>query len=120
EIIPQVQPNPGMPERKAVGRHRQRVLELLPSLPANAQLAIRESMAQEDEVLATKRAHEQGQGGAAEWTAAPGAVAVADAPTDVYDFGGNDAPTQQWEAPAEGTTEQIDTTKKPRHGDGRS
>ncbi len=57
EIIPQVQPNPGMPERKAVGRHRQRVLELLPSLPDNAQRAIRESMAQEDEIRAQAQAH---------------------------------------------------------------
>ncbi|OPX16562.1 ABC transporter ATP-binding protein, partial [Gordonia sp. i37] len=57
EIIPQVQPNPGMPERKAVARHRERVLELLPSLPDNAQRAIRESMAQEDEIRAQAQAH---------------------------------------------------------------
>ncbi|MGW0040059.1 ABC transporter ATP-binding protein, partial [Gordonia sp. NPDC003376] len=44
EIIPQVQPNPGMPERKAVGRHRQRVLELLPSMPEHAQRAILASL----------------------------------------------------------------------------
>ncbi|RPA57361.1 ABC transporter ATP-binding protein, partial [Gordonia oryzae] len=57
EIIPQVQPNPGMPERKAVARHRERVLELLPSLPENAQRAIRESMAQEDEIRVQAHAH---------------------------------------------------------------
>ncbi|MDF3285503.1 ABC transporter ATP-binding protein, partial [Gordonia sp. N1V] len=55
EIIPQVQPNPGMPERKAVGRHRQRVLELLPSLPENAQRAIRQSMENEDQAHAAAR-----------------------------------------------------------------
>ncbi|MGV9480647.1 ABC transporter ATP-binding protein, partial [Gordonia aichiensis] len=57
EIIPQVQPNPGMPERKAVARHRERVLEMLPTLPANAQRAIRESMDQEDQIRAESRAH---------------------------------------------------------------
>ncbi|MGC4934010.1 ABC transporter ATP-binding protein [Gordonia sp. DT30] len=129
EMIPQVQPNPGMPERKAVARHRRRVLELLPTLPPNAQRAIRESMEKEDELLATTRAHEQhteGHAGAGqgEWSTAAGGVATAEAPTDVYEFGGNDAPTQQWEVPpvgrADQPTEQIDTTKKPRHGDGRS
>ncbi|MGX7698488.1 ABC transporter ATP-binding protein, partial [Gordonia polyisoprenivorans] len=60
EIIPQVQPNPGMPERKAVGRHRERVLELLPSLPENAQRAIRESIDHEDQALAANRQHAAG------------------------------------------------------------
>ncbi|OPX16525.1 ABC transporter ATP-binding protein, partial [Gordonia sp. i37] len=136
EIIPQVQPNPGMPERKAVARHRERVLELLPSLPENAQRAIRESMEQEDEIRAQAQAHgadmaENGAGapahaggsGQGEWSSA-GGVATAEAPTDVYEFAGNDAPTQQWDVPpaaqANQPTEQIDTTKKPRHGDGRS
>ncbi|WHU48174.1 ABC transporter ATP-binding protein [Gordonia sp. L191] len=138
EIIPQVQPNPGMPQRKAVARHRERVLELLPSLPENAQRAIRESMAQEDEIRAQAQAHgadmaENGAGGAAaahaggsgqgEWSSA-GGVATAEAPTEVYEFAGNDAPTQQWDVPpaaqTDQPTEQIDTTKKPRHGDGRS
>ncbi|MEN2514709.1 ABC transporter ATP-binding protein, partial [Gordonia polyisoprenivorans] len=60
EIIPQVQPNPGMPERKAVTRHRERVLELLPSLPENAQHAIRVSMHHEDQASATNRNHAAG------------------------------------------------------------
>ncbi|MDF3282658.1 ABC transporter ATP-binding protein, partial [Gordonia sp. N1V] len=45
------------PERKAVARHRERVLELLPSLPENAQRAIRESMDHEDQALAANRQH---------------------------------------------------------------
>ena len=41
--------------------------------------------------------------------------------TDTYDFGGNDAPTQQWDVPpAERATQQVDTTKTPKHGGGRS
>ncbi|MGB3697205.1 MAG: ABC transporter ATP-binding protein [Gordonia sp. (in: high G+C Gram-positive bacteria)] len=48
EIIAQVQPNPGVPVRKAAIRHRANVLEMLPSLPANAQAAIRASIAEED------------------------------------------------------------------------
>ena len=50
EIIPQVQPNPGMPERKAAARHRERVEEMLHTLPENAQRAIRESQQAEDEI----------------------------------------------------------------------
>ena len=56
EIIPQVQPNPGMPERKATERHRERVLAMLPTLPEYAQDAILRSMAQEDEIKAQNRA----------------------------------------------------------------
>ena len=43
-----MQPNPGLPERKAIARHRERVLELLPTLPHHAQNAIRLSMDEED------------------------------------------------------------------------
>ena len=57
EIIPQVQPNPGMPERKASARHRERVEEMLHELPENAQQAIRESQSQEDEI---RRANAEG------------------------------------------------------------
>ena len=52
EIIPQVQPNPGMPVRQAAIRHRQNVLNVLPSLPANAQAAILASIAHEDDLAA--------------------------------------------------------------------
>ncbi|MCF8601872.1 ABC transporter ATP-binding protein [Gordonia sp. HY442] len=48
EIIPQVQPNPGMPVRKAAIRHRANVLSMMHTLPANAQEAIRNSIAEED------------------------------------------------------------------------
>ncbi|MGW9267590.1 ABC transporter ATP-binding protein, partial [Gordonia terrae] len=57
EIIPQVQPNPGMPERKAIARHRERVHAMLPELPENAQEAIRRSQEQEDQIRAENRAH---------------------------------------------------------------
>ncbi|WP_328858727.1 ATP-binding cassette domain-containing protein [Williamsia herbipolensis] len=50
EIIPQVQPNPGMPERKASARHRQRVEDMMHELPESAQKAIRQSQEAEDEV----------------------------------------------------------------------
>ncbi|WP_298441214.1 ABC transporter ATP-binding protein [Gordonia sp. (in: high G+C Gram-positive bacteria)] len=48
EIIPQVQPNPGMPVRQAAIRHRQNVLNIINDLPPNAQAAIRASIAEED------------------------------------------------------------------------
>jgi phospholipid/cholesterol/gamma-HCH transport system ATP-binding protein len=40
---PQLEASPGLPERKAVARRRQRVLEMLHTLPPNAQQAIRDS-----------------------------------------------------------------------------
>jgi phospholipid/cholesterol/gamma-HCH transport system ATP-binding protein len=43
-VPPQLQPSPGLPERKAAGRRQQRVLELLHTLPSAAQQAIRESL----------------------------------------------------------------------------
>jgi phospholipid/cholesterol/gamma-HCH transport system ATP-binding protein len=43
-VPPQLQPSPGLPERKAAGRRQQRVLEMLHTLPAPAQQAIRESL----------------------------------------------------------------------------
>ena len=130
EIIPQVQPNPGMPERKAIGRHRDRVLELLPTLPENAQRAIRESMDEEDRMREETRAHEQdtgqqpgGQHAAGEWTQVQqgGGVAVADQKTDVINYQGNqyqggdyqgsDAPTQQWVKPDNSPTTSINTDR---------
>ncbi|MDL9936023.1 ABC transporter ATP-binding protein [Gordonia sp. ABSL1-1] len=113
EIIAQVQPNPGMPERKAVARHRERVHEILHTLPPNAQEAIRRSMAEEDRLRAENRAHAETHVAAnvGEWsTVGQGGVALADSrtadsKTDVIDFGGNDAPTQQWATPADVTQE---------------
>ena len=48
-IIPQVRATPGLPPRKAVGRRRARVREILHTLPPEAQEAIMRSMAEEDE-----------------------------------------------------------------------
>ena len=42
---PQLQPSPGVGERKAVGRRRERVQQMLHTLPAAAQQAIRENYA---------------------------------------------------------------------------
>jgi phospholipid/cholesterol/gamma-HCH transport system ATP-binding protein len=44
----QLQCSPGMPERKAVARRRQRVLDNLHTLPEPAQEAIKKLMAEED------------------------------------------------------------------------
>ncbi|MZD10167.1 ATP-binding cassette domain-containing protein [Streptomyces sp. SID5785] len=41
ELVPQLQPSPGLGERAAVARRRERVLRLLPTLPESAQRAIR-------------------------------------------------------------------------------
>ncbi|OBK65192.1 ABC transporter ATP-binding protein [Mycobacterium sp. 1165178.9] len=41
---PQITATPGMPERKAIERRRARVREILPTLPKNAQAAIREDL----------------------------------------------------------------------------
>jgi phospholipid/cholesterol/gamma-HCH transport system ATP-binding protein len=43
-IVRQLEPSPGMPERRAVKRRRDRVLSMLPQLPYAAQQAIQESM----------------------------------------------------------------------------
>ena len=47
-IPPQMQPTPGLPERRGAQRRRQRVLELLHTLPSNAQHAIRDAIASEE------------------------------------------------------------------------
>lgn len=114
EIIPQVQPNPGMPERKAIARHRERVHQMLPDLPQNAQEAIRRSQEQEDQIREESRAHADNMAngndpgannqGGNEWTPAQGNVAVADSKTDVIDYGGSDAPTEQWHTPGDALT----------------
>jgi phospholipid/cholesterol/gamma-HCH transport system ATP-binding protein len=46
-IPPQMQPSPGLPERRAVARRQQRVLDMMHTLPAKAQEAIRELLDQE-------------------------------------------------------------------------
>lgn len=92
EVIPQVQPNPGMPVRQAAVRHRQNVLDTLPSLPPNAQEAIIASIAEEDrrsvesppETVVTLRAM-----AATEYRYPPGYEASA-----YSSAGGYEAPTQ--------------------------
>jgi phospholipid/cholesterol/gamma-HCH transport system ATP-binding protein len=46
-VPPQIQPSPGLPERKAAGRRQQRVLEMLHTLPLSAQEAIKAVLDQE-------------------------------------------------------------------------
>jgi phospholipid/cholesterol/gamma-HCH transport system ATP-binding protein len=48
-IIPQIKATPGMPERKAVGRRRERVRQILNNLPPEAQAAIQDSLDNPDE-----------------------------------------------------------------------
>ena len=43
-IVPQLQPSPGIPARKAIGRRQERVRRILPTLPVPAQRGILESM----------------------------------------------------------------------------
>ncbi|MEU7142584.1 ABC transporter ATP-binding protein [Nocardia sp. NPDC046473] len=70
-IIPQMQATPGMPVRQAVRRRKERVREIMHTLPHAAQTAIRESLDQNDEtqVLAYNNSDQGGyQGGAYEAT----------------------------------------------------
>jgi phospholipid/cholesterol/gamma-HCH transport system ATP-binding protein len=46
-IPPQMQPSPGLPERRAVARRQQRVLDMMHTLPQQAQEAIRDLLDQE-------------------------------------------------------------------------
>jgi phospholipid/cholesterol/gamma-HCH transport system ATP-binding protein len=54
-VPPQIQPSPGLPERKAAGRRKQRVLEMLHTLPAPAQKAIQDLLEQEEREEAEAR-----------------------------------------------------------------
>jgi phospholipid/cholesterol/gamma-HCH transport system ATP-binding protein len=54
-IPAQMQPTPGLPERRGAQRRRQRVLEMLHTLPASAQRAIKEAIAHEEEQEAAER-----------------------------------------------------------------
>jgi phospholipid/cholesterol/gamma-HCH transport system ATP-binding protein len=54
-VPPQIQPSPGLPERKAAARRKQRVLDMLHTLPLPAQKAIREVMDQEEREEAEAR-----------------------------------------------------------------
>jgi phospholipid/cholesterol/gamma-HCH transport system ATP-binding protein len=48
-VPPQIQPSAGLPERKAVARRQQRVLDMLHTLPTNAQQAVRDLLDEEQE-----------------------------------------------------------------------
>ncbi len=48
-IIPQIRATPGMPERKAVARRRERVREIMHTLPAEAQAAIQVSLEESED-----------------------------------------------------------------------
>jgi phospholipid/cholesterol/gamma-HCH transport system ATP-binding protein len=47
-VDPQFEPSEGMPERKAVRRRKDRVMQMIHTLPPKAQAAIRESLTEED------------------------------------------------------------------------
>jgi phospholipid/cholesterol/gamma-HCH transport system ATP-binding protein len=46
-VPPQLQPSAGLPERKAAARRQQRVLDLLHTLPPQAQVAVRAALDEE-------------------------------------------------------------------------
>jgi phospholipid/cholesterol/gamma-HCH transport system ATP-binding protein len=48
DLVPQLQPSPGVPERRAGRRHRERVLAMLHTLPPAAQQAIRAWISEEE------------------------------------------------------------------------
>jgi phospholipid/cholesterol/gamma-HCH transport system ATP-binding protein len=62
-VPPQMQPTPGLPQRKATARRRQRVLDMLHTLPPEAQGAVRRALEQEEheEVGYRAGAYEQTQ-----------------------------------------------------------
>jgi phospholipid/cholesterol/gamma-HCH transport system ATP-binding protein len=53
----QIQPSPGLPERKAAARRQQRVLEMLHTLPPGAQQVIRDLIEEENRDAARAREH---------------------------------------------------------------
>jgi phospholipid/cholesterol/gamma-HCH transport system ATP-binding protein len=60
-VPPQIQPSPGLPERKAAARRKQRVLDMLHTLPEAAQKAIKDLMEQEDREEQEARQEAQNQ-----------------------------------------------------------
>jgi phospholipid/cholesterol/gamma-HCH transport system ATP-binding protein len=55
----QLQPSPGLPERKAVGRRQKRVLEMLHTLPQEAQDAIKNLMDEEEKANKELAEHQE-------------------------------------------------------------
>jgi phospholipid/cholesterol/gamma-HCH transport system ATP-binding protein len=55
----QLQPSPGLPERKAVGRRQKRVLEMLHTLPQEAQDAIKKLMDEEEKANKELAEHQE-------------------------------------------------------------
>lgn len=92
EIIAQVQPNPGMPVRKAAIRHRRNVEQILHTLPTSAQVAIRNNFAQDERDIA--------EGNASDTTIA----AVEAARNGFAEYGGFDG------APMTVTGNSVETT----------
>ena len=54
-VPPQIQPSPGLPERRAVGRRHERVMAMLHTLPPNAQKAVQDVLDQENREEAEAR-----------------------------------------------------------------
>ncbi|HEX2132543.1 MAG TPA: ABC transporter ATP-binding protein, partial [Actinophytocola sp.] len=47
-VVPQIEPTPGLPERQAVRRRKDRVMGVIHTLPAQAQESIRDSLTPEE------------------------------------------------------------------------
>jgi phospholipid/cholesterol/gamma-HCH transport system ATP-binding protein len=55
-VPPQIQPSPGLPVRQAAERRKKRVLDMMHTLPEQAQTAIKELLAQEEREMEEARA----------------------------------------------------------------
>ncbi|WP_326686591.1 ATP-binding cassette domain-containing protein [Streptomyces sp. NBC_01795] len=62
EVVPQLEPTPGLPERQAVRRRRERVMGMLGQLPPAARRAIEASLPQNAPPLPRRTAHRPGSG----------------------------------------------------------
>jgi phospholipid/cholesterol/gamma-HCH transport system ATP-binding protein len=57
-VPPQIQPSPGLPERRAVRRRHERVVEMMHTLPPNAQKAVQELLDKEEREEAEARSQD--------------------------------------------------------------
>jgi phospholipid/cholesterol/gamma-HCH transport system ATP-binding protein len=61
-VPPQIQPSPGLPERRAVNRRHERVMSMLHTLPPNAQKAVQDLLEQEKGEESEARGHDDDTG----------------------------------------------------------
>jgi phospholipid/cholesterol/gamma-HCH transport system ATP-binding protein len=90
-VVPQIQPTPGLPERGAVRRRKDRVMRIIHTLPREAQQGIIDSLTPEERDrygigvgAGTFRPSPHPRGGDTGWQSASGDLSVADLPTSNY------------------------------------